>query len=62
MNLFLGLVNAAAAAAKATAQAHASQPTKKHAGGSSCTPCAAHAYVDKVRAQYAPPPATKRRK
>lgn len=52
MNLGEILMKIAADAAKATAQhAAQSQPRRRGAGGSSCTPCAAHAYVEKIKQQ-----------
>ena len=50
MNSFLAnLLNAAAQAAKAQAQPSRG-PNRK--GATSCTPCAAHGYLDKIKSTY----------
>lgn len=52
MNLGEILMKIAADAAKATAQhAASSQPRRGSKGASSCSPCAAHAYVEKIKQQ-----------
>lgn len=51
-NTFLkGLFAAAASSALAVAQHQASKQGAKKRKGESCTPCAAHAYVDSIRPQ-----------
>lgn len=61
MNAFqAALARIAAGAVQSVAYRQAERAPQPKQQGSSCTPCAAKAYVENIRAQYGRPPAPAR--